>query len=349
MNAACALLYLSGGTHLAYWLNRNRQIIVTYHNILPDRMLDDSLHSWEAHAESVFAKQLAIILRRFPVTTELGRPGTCMITFDDGYRNNACVAGPLLARAGAAAYFFVPLETAQQGEPNWVDKFRLWLGAAPSGTYRIAGCEISLDDSASRHRGAGQLWRIIEADYGARHTVLADMNRAAPFETLPIAPELRMLRYDAMSSQELKELAGAGHKIGCHSSAHDILSRLSVDEIEADFAACAAYRGTLYNTDIYAYPFGGAAHLDDRVIAACRSAGFSAALIYLPSLGGTALRPGPFTIPRLTLPNTDNSFVIEAKLSGIDLLLKRLARFARHRVRKSLARPAPPPQPEPAS
>ncbi len=348
-NAACAVLYLSGATYLAYRLNRHRQVIVTYHNVLPDRMQDGGLHSWETHAASVFARHLAIIRRRFPVTTELGRPGTCMITFDDGYSNNARVAGPLLAQAGAAAYFFVPLETAESGEPNWVDKLRLWLGAAPAGSYRIAGCEITLGDAASRHRAAGQLWCLIEADYQSRHAVLDDMNRAAPFDTLPIDPELRALRYEAMSIPELEGLAGTGHKIGCHSRAHDILSRLSALEIEADFRACAAHLGLTYNTDIYAYPFGGTAHLDERVIVACRRAGFSAAFIYLPTLDGTAFAPGPFTIPRLTLPNTANSFVIEAKLSGIDALIKRLARVVRYRVRRRSARHARPTQPEPAS
>jgi peptidoglycan/xylan/chitin deacetylase (PgdA/CDA1 family) len=336
-DAAHAALYFSGAVHLAYWLNRHRQVVVTYHNVLPDRMLDDSLHSWQAHAESVFARQLAIIQRRFTVTTELDRPGTCLITFDDGYCNNARVAGPLLAQAGAPAYFFVPLETAQRGEPNWVDKLRLWLGAAPSGDYRIAGAGIALGDAGSRHRAAGILWSLIEKDYRARHAVLDDMDCAAPFDTLPIDPELRALRYTAMPLPDLERLAAFGHKIGCHSRAHDILSRLSAAELDADFRTCAAQRGSLYNTAVYAYPFGGAAHLNERVFAACRRAGFAAAFIYLPSLDGTTMEPGAFAIPRQTLPNTANRFAIEAKLSGAEHSIRQLARFALHGRR---ARPA---------
>lgn len=328
-NAAYALLYASGAVHLAYWLHRNRQVIVTYHNVLPDGMLDDSLHSREVHTASAFRKQLAIIRRRFPITTELGRPGTCVITFDDGYANNARVAGPLLSQAGATAYFFVPLETARSGQPNWVDRLRLWLGAAPSGIYTIADAEITLDDAASRHRAAGTLWQIIENDYRARHTVLADMERVVPFTALPIDRERRALRYDAMTPREIQDLAAAGHKIGGHSRAHDILSRLSATELDADFHDCAAARGTLYNTDVYAYPFGGVEHLDERVIAACRRCGFSAAFIYLPTIEGTPFAPGAFTIPRQTLPNAASRFAIEAKLSGAEAWLKRLARLVR--------------------
>jgi peptidoglycan/xylan/chitin deacetylase (PgdA/CDA1 family) len=329
---AYATLYLSGAVHLAYWLNRRRQVVVTYHNVLPDRMLDDSLHSREVHAESIFARQLAIIRRRFPVTIELGRPGTCLITLDDGYANNARIAGPLLAEAGAPAYFFVPLETAQHGSPNWVDKFRLWVGAVPPGTYRIAGVEIAISDIASRHRAGAALWRTVEEDYRARHAVLEGMHSAVSFDALPIDPALRALRYHAMTAAELARLAGAGHRIGCHSRAHDILTRLSADELEADFRACADHLGALYNTRVYAYPFGGTEHLDERVIAACRSAGFSAAFTYLPSLDGTAFAPGPFTMPRLTLPNTASRFAIEARLSGAEGFLRRLARFAKHEL-----------------
>lgn len=326
-------LYFSGAVHLAYWLNRRAQVVVTYHHVLPDRMLDESLHAMEVHAASVFEKQLAIIARRFPVTTEPGRPGTCLITFDDGYRNNLEIAAPLLARFGAAAYFFVPLEIARHGETLWVDRFRLWLGAAPAGTYTIAGQTVELSGDASRHAAAGQLWRVIETDYRDRHAVLTDMDAAVPFAALPLEPELRSLRYGGMTPEELGTLARAGHKIGAHSQRHDILSRLSGDELDEDFAACAAAIGPLYNTRVYAYPFGGIEHLDERVITGCARAGFSSAFIYLPTLDGSGLRPGPYTITRLTLPNSANRFVIEAKLSGAEAMLKALARRAVAKLR----------------
>jgi hypothetical protein len=80
---------------------------------------------------------------------------------------------------------------------------------------------------------------------------------------------------------------------------------------------------------VYAYPFGGVEHLDERVIDSCVRAGFASAFIYLPDLHDTGMRPGLFTIPRLTLPNTANRFVIEAKLSGAEAMLRQLVREAR--------------------
>jgi peptidoglycan/xylan/chitin deacetylase (PgdA/CDA1 family) len=323
---AYAALYFSGAVHLAYWLNRNAQVVVTYHHILPDRMVADSLHALEAHAASVFARQLRVIARRFEITTELGHPQSCVITFDDGYANNLEIAAPLLAEHGAVAYFFVPLEIAERGETLWVDKLRLWLGAAPVGTYAIAGATITLGDGESRHAAAATLWRLVESDYGNRHSIIADMEKAIPFAALPIAPDLRHLRYDGIDRDGLRALAQAGHRIGAHSRRHDILSRLSESELDADFGACASQIGSLYNTSVYAYPFGGAEHLSERVIAGCARAGFSSAFIYLPTLDGSGLRPGPHAIARLTLPNTANRFAIEAKLSGAEGLVKALLR-----------------------
>jgi peptidoglycan/xylan/chitin deacetylase (PgdA/CDA1 family) len=328
-----AALYCSGAVHLAYRLNRHAQVVVTYHHVLPDRMLDDSLHALEVHAASVFERQLAIIARRFRITTEIGPPGSCLITFDDGYRNNLEIAAPLLARFAASAYFFAPLEIALQGQTLWVDKFRLWLGSAPAGTYVVAGQTLELGDAASRHAAASRLWRVIDADYRSWPGVIADMDRTVPFHALPLDADLRSLRYGGMDADDLRGLAGAGHKIGAHSRRHDILSRLTGAELEGDFAACAAAIGPLYNTRVYAYPFGGAEHLDERVIAACARAGFTAAFIYLPTLDGASLRPGPHTIPRLTLPNTANRFVIEAKLSGAEAMIRSLTRAAAARLR----------------
>ena len=328
-----AALYFSGAVRLAYRLNRDRQIVVTYHNVLPDRMLDDGLHAMEAHAASVFARQLALITRRFPVTTELGKPGSCVITFDDGYRNNFEIARPLLAHHDALAYFFVPLSIAETGDTLWVDKFRLWLGAAPWGRYEILGTAIELGDTASRHRAAGTLWRLIEADYRNHRLILDAMNRAHAFDALPIDAELRRLRYGGMTREELRTMARSGHRIGAHSQRHDILSRLSDAELDRDFAACARQLGKLYTTPVYAYPFGGVEHLDDRVVEGCARAGFSAAFIYLPSLDGTGMQPGSFTITRMTLPNTANRFVIEAKLSGAEEILKGAIRSIRERLR----------------
>jgi peptidoglycan/xylan/chitin deacetylase (PgdA/CDA1 family) len=338
---AYAALYLSGAVHLAYRLNRGSQVVVTYHHVLPDRMLDDSLHAFETHAESVFARQLSIIARRFEITTELGRPHSCVITFDDGYRNNLEIAAPLLAKYGANAYFFVPLEIAQRGETLWVDKLRLWLGAAPPGTYVIAGTRIELGDANSRHAAAGTLWRIVEADYRGRHAIIADMDGAIPFAALPIDAELQRLRYAAIERDGLQALARAGHKIGAHSRGHDILSRLAEAEIEDDFSACAKQIGALYNTRVYAYPFGGATHVDERVVAGCVRAGFSAAFVYLPTLDGSGLRPGPHTLTRLTLPNTTSRFAIEAKLSGVEGMAKALLRSFSARLRAALRAIAP--------
>jgi peptidoglycan/xylan/chitin deacetylase (PgdA/CDA1 family) len=333
---AYAALYFSGAVHLAYWLNRRAQVVVTYHNVLPDGMIDDSLHALEAHGASVFQRQLALIARRFPITTELNKPGTCLITFDDGYRNNFKIAAPLLAKHGALAYFFVPVAITETGETLWVDQFRLWLGAAPSGSYVIAGTTVALGDNASRHEAAKVLWRLIEADYDARLAILGEMNRLVPFERLPIDPKLRSLRYGGVTAEQLEALARAGHRIGAHSLRHDILSRLSPAELEKDFAACAAQLGVLYTTPVYAYPFGGIEHLGERVIDGCARAGFAAAFIYLPTLDATGMSPGPFTMPRLTLPNTASRFVIEAKLSGAEAMLRDLVRKARRRFARRL-------------
>src|SRR5262245_50086968 len=67
--------------------------IVTYHNVLPDEIFDDALHLGVSHRMSEFKAQVDLIRSRLKVTTDfMGSPGTCVITFDDGYKNNIAAA-----------------------------------------------------------------------------------------------------------------------------------------------------------------------------------------------------------------------------------------------------------------
>ncbi len=70
-----------------------------------------------------------------------GRAATIALTFDDGYADNATVAGPLLAQTGLPATFFIT--TRQLGARRfWWDR----LAAAFLGEHVLPdGIEVSLD------------------------------------------------------------------------------------------------------------------------------------------------------------------------------------------------------------
>ena len=85
------LSYYLGIIRLFYFLNKNRQRIITFHNVIPDILFDNSIHLGVSCTDKIFEFQIKEIEKRLKITTELGVSNSCIITFDDGYLNQYCI------------------------------------------------------------------------------------------------------------------------------------------------------------------------------------------------------------------------------------------------------------------
>lgn len=310
---------------LFYRRNRYRARVITYHNVLPDRFFDDSLHLRLCHRESAFIRQMQIAAERWPVAENSQAP-ECQITFDDGYQNNYAVVAPILERYGLRGTFFVTLDLLENQNVLWPDRFITWLSLVPSGTYHLRGRSVDIHDTASRAACWTHLWNEIVADYRCLGDVGRELEAAYAFERLPLDPEFRRLRLTGMTTAELEELSGRGHQIACHSYRHDILARLSDAALDDDFRRCEEALGRIYNCASYAYPFGGAAEVTERERQACRRSRFESAFLNVDLSDAEGGKPADrYAMPRITLPDTSDRYVIEAKLSGFESALKALA------------------------
>ncbi len=158
LKIAYVLAWHLGIIRLFHFLNRNRQLVLTYHNVLSDELFDpDLVHLGVSCSLSTFIVQIAALRKRFAVTTEIGKPGSCMITFDDGYRNNL-MAAEELARRGMSGVFYVPACYFSGERILWVDRLLLWVSYASAGTYTILG-----PPGSDRHTGkpAGAMGTVV--------------------------------------------------------------------------------------------------------------------------------------------------------------------------------------------
>ena len=81
-----AMLYYIGIIKLFYWLNRKKQRILVFHHIIPDNHFNGSFEQKiVCTLQSHFGWLLSIVNQRYKVITNIGEPGTAIITFDDGY------------------------------------------------------------------------------------------------------------------------------------------------------------------------------------------------------------------------------------------------------------------------
>lgn len=319
-----ALAYHTGLIHLFYLGGRKRQVILTYHNVISDDLFDETaIHLGVSCTASTFKKHLDIILARFKVSTELGLSGTCMITFDDGYRNNLDIAARLLNERNVSGLFFVPACYFEGHSILWIDKLLMWFSYAPAGNYLIAGQMIAIDlDPGSRQRLWGRIYDHVLDDYSEIDSLLDQLDRAFPFaDIIKSVPEnMFQQRFVGLSADEVNALKVRGNKVGCHSFRHDILSKLDGAKLDSDFARCARH-SAIYNSSIYSYPFGGVQEVSPSVIRACENYGYSGAVLNYDCSAGDR-----FSVGRISLDNLVNRYFIEARLSGFEKFIKGVLR-----------------------
>ena len=272
--------------------------------------------------ESSFVKQLDVIKSEYTIVTEVGIPGSCIISFDDGYKNNIQIAAQRLNERKSRGVFFVPASYFEGRSILWVDELLMWVSYVPPGEYAIFGVQFVLDQNIESRRSLwAHMYKTLLSRYGELDSMRTELDRQYLFDDLKAVIDKRMYqcRFEGMNPSELEAIKKMGHSLGCHSFKHDILSLLSDDQLEEDFTKCAAY-SSRYNTRYYSYPFGGKSEVSPTVIRACEKYQYSAAFLnYLPDH-----EEGSFSIGRISLDNLNDEYFIKARLCGFERFVKKV-------------------------
>lgn len=109
---------------------------------------------------------------------------------------------------------------------------------------------------------------------------------------------------------QLRELADSGWEIGLHGSSHCDLTRLSAGELEREIGGGHNRLEAITGRPVrlFSYPFG---KTDDRVAAAVKAAGFSAAFV----LTAGAQEGNPLRLPRRPVYCIDSASAVVAKVA----------------------------------
>ncbi len=232
--------------------------ILTYHRVDEPGARPDLMPSLISATPDGFAAQIAMVARNFDpvglpdVVAALDQPTrlpsrAVLITFDDGYRDFATHAWPVLRSAGVPATLFVATAAADDPTlPFWWD--RLWsavrrapgpdpvvtpIGALPVGPRHarrtvatIRGWLKSLDHDDAM----SQVDRIV-GELGSRDATGGGSDSSTPARDGGPA----MLGWD-----ELRRLASEGATLAPHTRHHPLLDRIDVDRAVEEIAGAHA-------------------------------------------------------------------------------------------------------------
>lgn len=306
---------ITGFTSLCYLMNRNRKRTIAYHNIIPDKYFDNSLHLSHSMKESSFKKQLEIINYRFGGTTlDIEDTEKVTLTFDDGYLNQYLLASKLMDKQNMKGYFFCVANLIKNNEPFIMDKLQYWFSYVPCGVYEIKEINIKLEIRYEDSRVTE--WKKID-------NIICDitieraeelLNKAYPFNKIKIDEEFYKLRYNNISKIQIEDMKKNGHKIGAHTASHKRLSVMDRTELKEDIAICGKMLNSIYNTNIFCYPFGSKQDINEDVIEEIKSNGFTKCFAYCN--GHIEGGYNKYFMPRMFLYDTDDKDLINFVLSG---------------------------------
>ncbi|KKC04553.1 polysaccharide deacetylase family protein [Mycobacterium nebraskense] len=308
------LLCVAGVPAFARRRHRDTLAIVMFHGVEDEPLSPVCRH---VHGSVLYRRELEYVRRHFnilPLEEALDRlaegtlpPRAMAITFDDGTRNLATHAVPVLRELGLPAAVFLATGPMGSGETLWPD--RLWLAIARTAAAEVDLAALglgtrSLDGIANRAKAYAAavegLKDLADAD---RITVLDEVLGALGHRDGGDVGPFRMLSWD-----EARGMAGDGLvTLHPHSVTHPILARCGDDKVEREIAdSCAALeRETGCAATIFAYPNGRPQDFDTRAKDVLRGRGIRWALSTTAGLADR--RCDPLALPRLAVAS-DASF-----------------------------------------
>lgn len=332
-------LYYAGVLHLLRrFLLRRKAVVLMYHRVLtPEQRAHTASQPGLIVEQATFARQMRVLERYFTVLTldefadrlERRVPfdgPCCLITFDDGWIDNAQNALPVLRAHGLPSVIFLPV--------NFIGVRRLFTREALTHLL-VRAMEASRTDEARRetlraHLAPLRLDSVLDSQYESPLVAAVEalsMHRYASgpeFERL-VATLCRELGVtDAQISQldtfmdwaQVEQLAREGVSFGGHGTEHRVLTQVSADVVRFEVGTSKDVLDARLEkpTRAFAYPNGGwNAAIADTV----RNVGYR--LAFTIESGPVSCEDNPFALKRINIHEgmTRSTPMFLARLTGL--------------------------------
>lgn len=259
--------------------NTDRLTVVMFHRVLrredPRWRLADPTYTV---ADTTFRNCLDFFRRHYSVVDTAAvlaaaqggaalPPRPLLITFDDGWEDNASAALPILREAGLPALMFAVSDGVGRAHPFWWEVLT---------SARLIG-RLRADDMAALWQAAGGDGAPPAPDPKGTRALIDALYRLDEAARAPLIEPYRQAVAAAgevrqtVTADELKAMPAGGMAIGSHSAAHTPLDTLP--DPEADLARSRAALGAWLGEPPATFSFPNGRY-DAKALAAARAVGF---------------------------------------------------------------------------
>ena len=282
--AVSSLLYYSGSIRLYRRFHKEAAggiRILAYHDIgersffhlqVPERIfLSHVKYLVENNYNVISLEEAADLLKsksRIP-------GGAVVITFDDGYKSIHRNVLPIVKRYGIPATVFLSAGPVETGKPLFVDALAHALEKTESRTLDLRACNLMEYDISTRDLKEAAGREINEYGKGLKTDERMKLLEFI-FERLGVSPADPEHAERMLTWGEVVELRNAGISFGAHTLTHPSLARIPEDEARVEMIGSKKMLEERLGSEVktFAYPYGSANDVNERVKRAAGESGF---------------------------------------------------------------------------
>lgn len=255
-----------------------------------------------------------------------------LITFDDGYRDFAQAAWPILKRHGIAATLFVPTAYPGRSGPSfWWDRLYRSLLDTPVDSVQAPGVGLLTLRNHAEKRAA--FLRIRSHMKGLMHD---DAMRTVDELCAQLGAPKQHQRSAVLSWSELRALASEGVSLASHTHTHPLLNRVSQQRVQAEIETSMQLLESETGSTLPVLSYPNGAH-DDGCVAVLRNNGVELAFTQLPGHNDLASRD-PLRLYRINVTRRTSVHLLRLRLQTWFVPIERWRKRKRIRAYQSPAR-----------
>lgn len=315
-NLLAALLYGSG--LLSFLIRRryrNRIIVLTYHRVLPNQLLQETFsHEAIIVSPQVLQRHISTLKRHFKCLSlgefnnhvrmrDFPQQPACLITFDDAWQDNYTYALPILKQLATPAVIFVPTDYIGTGKLFWQERL---------GHLVHEVCRQDPDNASEILKEFGwehipllpeelrinEIRAVIRSIKSRDYVYIMRITEVLVNASKQTNADYRQDRY--LTLEQMAEMEREGVSFQSHACSHRILTRLEADELDDELRISRQWIRINHGKEPTAIAYPNGDH-NEKVVESCARNGYSVGFTTL--YGHVTVHSDPYTLRRVNISN----------------------------------------------